>query len=75
MKKKILGGLIYYVWPPLNDSPECVAGSQKLGLVYGITKGDGSGYNRTVQITNTKSKVGGAITNGEYRSQETKASA
>jgi hypothetical protein len=43
-------------------------------LVYGITKGDGSGYNRTVQITNTKSKVGGTITNGEYRSQETKAS-
>jgi hypothetical protein len=43
-------------------------------LVYGITKGDGSGYNRTVQITNTKSKVGGDILNGEYRSQETKAS-
>jgi hypothetical protein len=49
--------------------------AQKSGLVYGITNGDGSGYNRTVQITNTKSKVGGAITNGEYRSQETKASA
>jgi hypothetical protein len=44
-----------------------------LDLVYGITKDDGSGYNRTVQITDTKSKVGGAITNGEYRSQETKA--
>jgi hypothetical protein len=43
-------------------------------LVYGITKGDGSGYNRTVLITNTKSKAGGAIINGEYRSQETKAS-
>jgi len=43
-------------------------------LVYGITKDDSSGYNRTVQITDTKSKVGGAITNGEYRSQETKAS-
>ena len=39
-------------------------------LVYGITKDDGSGYNRTVQITDTKSKVGGAITNGEHRSQE-----
>jgi hypothetical protein len=48
--------------------------AQKLVLVYGITKGDGSGYNRTVQVTDTKSKVGGAITNGEYRSQETKAS-
>ena len=45
-------------------------------LVYGITKGDGSGYNRRmVSITNTKSKVGGAITNGENRRQETKASA
>jgi len=44
-------------------------------LVYGITNRDGSGYNRKngVQL-NTKSKVGGAITNGEYRSQETKAS-
>jgi len=48
--------------------------SQSVRLVYGITKGDGSGYNRTVLITNTKSKVGGAITNGEYRSQEAKAS-
>jgi hypothetical protein len=40
-------------------------------LVYGITNGDGSGYNRRngVQL-NTKSKVGGAITNEEYRSQE-----
>jgi hypothetical protein len=44
---------------------------QFANLVYGITKGDGSSYNRTVQITDTKSKVGGAITNGEYRSQET----
>ena len=44
-------------------------------LVYGITNGDGSGYNRKsgVQL-NTKSKVGGVISNGEYRSQETKAS-
>lgn len=47
---------------------------QNVILVYGITKVDGSGYNRTVQITDTKSKVGGAIANGEYRSQETKAS-
>ena len=39
-------------------------------LVYRVTKGDGSGYNRTVQTTDTKSKVGGAITNGEYHSQE-----
>jgi hypothetical protein len=31
-------------------------------LVYGITKGDSSGYNRRVQPANTKSKVGGAIT-------------
>jgi hypothetical protein len=35
-------------------------------LVYGITNGDGSGYNRKngVQL-NTKSKVEGAITNEE----------
>jgi hypothetical protein len=46
-----------------------------LGLVYGITNGDGSGYNRVVEVTNTKSKVGGDISNGEYRSQETKTSA
>jgi hypothetical protein len=51
-----------------------VGSAQSVILVYGITKGDGSGYNRTVKIPNTKSKVGGAITNGEYRSQETKAS-
>jgi len=40
-------------------------------LVYGVTKGDGSGYNRKngVQL-NTKSKVEGAITNEEYRSQK-----
>jgi len=39
------------------------------GLVYGIINGDGSGYNRKkgVQL-NTKSKVGGAITNEKYRS-------
>ena len=36
--------------------------AQIVNLVYGITKVDGSGYNRTVQITDTKSKVGGAIT-------------
>jgi hypothetical protein len=40
-----------------------------------MTNGDGSGYNRTVQLTNTKSKVEGAMTDGEYRSQETKTSA
>ena len=40
-------------------------------LVYRITNGDGSGYNRKngVQL-NTKSKVEGAIQNEEYRSQE-----
>ena len=40
-------------------------------LVYRVTKGDGSGYNRKngVQL-NTKSKVEGAITNEEYRSPE-----
>ena len=45
------------------------------GLVYGITNGDGSGYNRKngVQL-NTKSKVEGAITNKEYRSPEAKTS-
>ena len=44
---------------------------QMLGLVYGITNGDGSGYNRKngVQL-NTKSKVEGAIINEEYRSPE-----
>jgi len=38
-------------------------------LVYGITNAGGSGYNRKngVQL-NTESKVGGAITNAEYRS-------
>ena len=41
------------------------------GLVYVVTKGDGSGYNRKngVQL-NSKSKVEGAITNEEYRSPE-----
>ena len=44
-------------------------------LVYGITNGDGSGYNRKdgVQL-NTKSKIEGAITNEEYRSPEAKTS-
>jgi hypothetical protein len=48
--------------------------AQTVMLVYGITKGDGSGYNRMGDDQGTKSKAGGAITNGEYRSQETKAS-
>ena len=43
-------------------------------LVYGITSVDGSGYNRMDDGQDIKSKVGGAIINGEYRSQETKAS-
>jgi hypothetical protein len=38
---------------------------QKDELVYGITKVDGSGYNRMVQVSSAKSKVGGAIINGE----------
>ena len=44
-------------------------------LVYRVTNGDGSGYNRKngVQL-NTKSKVEGAITNEEYRSPEAKTS-
>ena len=49
----------------------CVTGILLDVLVYGITNGDGSGYNRNngVQL-NTKSKVEGAITNEEYRSPE-----
>jgi hypothetical protein len=43
-------------------------------LVYGVTNIDGSGYNRMGDGQDTKSKAGGAIINGEYRSQETKAS-
>jgi hypothetical protein len=62
------------LYPNWNDQDDKIAIANQGYLVYGITKGDGSGYNRTVLITNTKSKVGGAITNGEYRSQETKAS-
>jgi len=44
-------------------------------LVYGVTKVDGSGYNRKngVQL-NTKSKVGGAVINEEYCSPEAKTS-
>jgi len=44
-------------------------------LVYRVTNGDGSGYNRKngVQL-NTKSKVEGAIINEEYRSPEAKTS-
>jgi len=54
---------------------EQAEGKQFHVLVYGITNGDGSGYNRKngVQL-NTKSKVEGAIINEEYRSQEAKAS-
>jgi hypothetical protein len=43
-------------------------------LVYGVTNVDGSGYNRMDDGQDIKSKVGGAIINGEYRSQKTKAS-
>ena len=48
--------------------------TQNIGLVYGITDGDGSGYNRKngVQL-NTKSKVEGAIIDEEYRSPEAEA--
>jgi len=34
---------------------------QLLVLVYGITNGDGSGYNRIAQFASTKSKVGETI--------------
>jgi hypothetical protein len=47
---------------------------QKSDLVYRITRKDGSSYNRSGELSNTKSKVGGAITDAEYRSPETKAS-
>jgi len=40
-----------------------------LDLVYGVTNLDGSGYNRMDDDQGIKSKVGGAIINGEYRSQ------
>ena len=43
-------------------------------LVYGVTNVDGSGYNRMDDDQGIKSKAGGAIINGEYSSQETKAS-
>ena len=43
-------------------------------LVYGVTNVDGSGYNRIDDNQDIKSKVGGAIINGEYRSQKMKAS-
>jgi hypothetical protein len=44
--------------------------------IWNNAEKDGSGYNRKNDVQlNTKSKVGGAITNGEYSSQETKASA
>ena len=43
-------------------------------LVYGVTNVDGSGYNRMDDGQDVKSKVGGAIINGECRSQKTKAS-
>jgi len=52
-----------YVYETCDQTVE-----QYARLVYGITKRDGSGYNRIVQFASTKSKVGGAITNGEYRS-------
>jgi hypothetical protein len=63
------------VGPAVRAGGILVEVAQKSVLVYRITKGDGSSYNRKngVQL-NTKSKVGGAISNGEYRSQETKAS-
>jgi len=50
--------------PPKRDAKEQQEAFD--GLVYGITNGDGSGYNRKngVQL-NTKSKVEGAITNEE----------
>jgi len=45
-----------------------------VSLVYGVTNVDGSGYDRMDDDQGIKSKVGGAIINGEYSSQETKAS-
>ena len=48
--------------------------TQSIMLVYGVTNVDGSGYNRMDDDQGIKSKAGGAIINGEYSSQETKAS-
>jgi hypothetical protein len=42
-------------------------GSRKLVSVFGITKGDGSNYNRGVQMAFTTSKAGGAIMTPENR--------
>jgi len=55
----------------LDISSNCCLIAQVSGLVYRVTNGDGSGYNRKNGVQrNTKSKVGGAIINEEYRSPE-----
>ena len=50
---------------------QAVLVAHSVSLVYRVTNGDGSSYNRKngVQL-NTKSKVEGAIINEEYRSPE-----
>ena len=60
--------------PGILSPNQILPNEQDDELVYGVTNLDGSGYNRMGDGQGTKSKVGGAITNGEYSSQETKAS-
>ncbi|MBM3142774.1 MAG: hypothetical protein FJ005_06995, partial [Chloroflexi bacterium] len=57
-----------------TDTKESVSGICRINvLVYRITNKYGSGYNRKNGVQfNTKSKIGGAITDAEYCSQETK---
>jgi len=50
---------------PKYGTPENITLTALSTLVYRITSIDGSGYNRAVQSANTKSKVEGAIINGE----------
>jgi len=47
---------------------------QESELVYGVNNRDGSSYNRSGELSNTKSKIGGAISDAEYCSPETKTS-
>ena len=69
--------ILYLLWLSVNRRrvPKALPEIEhNVILVYGVTNVDGSGYNRMDDDQDIKSKVGGAIINGEYRSQETKAS-
>jgi len=60
-----------------QGSPSEIDGRCTIGQISirNNTEKDGSGYNRIDDSQGIKSKVGGAITNGEYCSQETESSA